>query len=172
VQLRTERYTRLTKVNMDINKYILQIDDYYKWSEYLSDWKWLIPNQFNIWLVNLFGDILYYLENDELYILDVVDGKIELLAKNRDEFSRLIDNDPEIFKFRFYTELIDDLVSNNKILKENEIYSFLNLPILGGEYIVSNVETTDIDVNYSLLGQIHSQIKDLPDGTKVKFELE
>ena len=41
-----------------------------------------------------------------------------------------------------------------------------------GEYEPENFELTDIEVHFELSGQIHKQIKDLPDGTNVKIVTE
>lgn len=39
--------------------------------------------------------------------------------------------------------------------------------MLSGQYYVGNVTPLDIEVNYSFLADIHRQIKDLPEGTKI-----
>jgi Domain of unknown function (DUF1851) len=46
------------------------------------------------------------------------------------------------------------------------------MPMLGGEYSVENIEPVDISVHFALAGQICEQIKDLPDGTKVRIKIE
>jgi hypothetical protein len=38
-----------------------------------------------------------------------------------------------------------------------------------GEYEPNNFKLTDIEAHFELSGQIHTQINDLPDGTKIKI---
>ena len=53
------------------------------------------------------------------------------------------------------------------MLAEGQIYSYKTPPVLGGEYSTDNLEPTGIAVHFSVLGQIHRQVKDLPPGTKI-----
>jgi hypothetical protein len=53
-------------------------------------------------------------------------------------------------------------------LSANQCYGFHIPPTLGGEYEVGNVKVSDISVYIAAMGQIHSQIKDLPDGTRIR----
>lgn len=52
-------------------------------------------------------------------------------------------------------------------LQIRQFYSFEIPPVLSGQYYVGNVTPLDIEVNYSFLADIHRQIKDLPEGTKI-----
>lgn len=40
-------------------------------------------------------------------------------------------------------------------------------PVLGGEYVMSNVEPSDIAVHYSIAGQIHELVSNLAEGTPI-----
>ena len=41
------------------------------------------------------------------------------------------------------------------------------MPVLGGDYSLENFEMTDISVHFSITGQICSQVKDLPERTRI-----
>ncbi len=72
----------------------------------------------------------------------------------------------------FLPLLIEKLLIAGKTLKENEVYSYLKIPVIGGEYSVDNIEPTDISVHFAFCGQICEQIKDLLNGTKVSIKLD
>ena len=54
-------------------------------------------------------------------------------------------------------------------LGASQCYGFITAPTLGGQYETSNIERLDIAVYLSLMGQIHEQIEDLPDGAKISI---
>ena len=56
-------------------------------------------------------------------------------------------------------------------MEPGKLYGFKQLPVLGGKYEPDNFELTDIAVHFSMSGQINFKLKDLPDGTKVNFEI-
>ena len=57
------------------------------------------------------------------------------------------------------------------ILEPGKLYGFKQLPVLGGKYEPSNFELTDTEVHFAMSGQMNFQIKDLPDGTQVNFNV-
>jgi hypothetical protein len=65
--------------------------------------------------------------------------------------------------------LVDRCVTAGMVLGTNQCYGFKTAPTLGGEYEVANVELSDVPVYLAVMGQIHEQIKDVPDGTSIKF---
>lgn len=97
---------------------------------------------------------------------DVGIGTLERLASSRDEYADLLDVGDNANDW-LMIPLVDQCVQAGLSLTENQCYSFKTPPILGGEYEVANTEICDLSVHYSLFGQIHSQIKDLPDGTRI-----
>lgn len=49
---------------------------------------------------------------------------------------------------------------------------FITPPGLGGTYEPENVKVYDLSVHYAVTGQMFEAVKDLPDGTKFKFEIK
>ena len=68
--------------------------------------------------------------------------------------------------------LVDEIVAADKTLSPGYCYSYLQLPILGGEYSINNTTMVPIKEHYGLSGEIHKQIKDLPDGSKVTIKFK
>lgn len=133
-----------------------------------SAWTWLIFDQKNILLITIFGDLFLVGQQDEINWLDTGAGSLTKVANSVDEFQNLLKN-KDNFENWFLSKLYLDLLQAGKILKQNEVYSYKILPVLGGQYDVNNIEMIDISVHFALSGQINQQIKDLPDGTKVKI---
>ncbi len=93
------------------------------------------------------------------------------MASNSDDFKiqlKVRDN----FDNWFLAWLHNDIESSKMKLKENEVFSFINPPIHGGDYTIDNIKPLDILVHFQLLGQICEQTKDLPDGTKVNIKVD
>ena len=155
---------------MDINDYLLEQKGI-NWNDVLSDWHWILPKEFTIWLVNRFGDLFLVLPDESVQMLDLGAGTLETLANSRDSFCTLIDQDDND-KDWLLIPLVDECIGKGLILEKNQCYSYKLAPALGGEYNIDNIEVCDISVHYSIFGQIHNQIKDVPDGTSVKFKLK
>jgi len=68
--------------------------------------------------------------------------------------------------------LVDHLTQSSMTLRVGQCYGYKIPPGLGGAYDISNFEVTDLDVHYTVLGQIFETIKDAPDGTKIKFRIK
>lgn len=135
-----------------------------------EDWTWLIGTDKKVILISAIGDMFIMSDDKNIYWLDVGLGKIELIATDIEEFKAKL-KDIEKVNDWFMIDLTTELRSDKK-LKDGQLYSYKKLPIIGGDYSVDNFEPTDMEVHFSFAGQIHQQIKDLPDGTridKIKF---
>jgi hypothetical protein len=136
----------------------------------LESWYWLIGNDKEPILISSVGDVFLQDKAGICYWLNVGEGIIEIVAENPSEFkTRLIDK--EIVEEWFLVNLVAELKRNGIELTKNKLYGYKTLPILGGEYKPENFELTDIKVHFELSGQIHKQIKDLPNGTKVNIKI-
>ena len=62
----------------------------------------------------------------------------------------------------FIPQLVGDLIAGGKRLAPGQCYSYKIPPVLEGEIAPANFEPTDLSVHFSVLGQIHRQIKDTP----------
>ena len=131
-----------------------------------SDWTWLISEQKNVLLVTVFGDMFLVGPDDEINWLDTGTGKFTRVADSVKHFEELL-KDKAKFNDWFMTNIYIDLQKKNVQLKDNQVYGYKKMPVLGGEYSADNIEPTDISVHFSITGQVCKKTKDLPDGTKV-----
>ena len=134
----------------------------------IADWKWLIGKNKLPILITASGDAFVQDKTDKkVYFLDVGASKISPIAESGAEFETLL-SDKEFVVSYFGVQLVGDLRLSGLILESGQIYSFVKPPNLGGEYELANFEIADIGVHFSMFGQISQQVKNLPEGAKIK----
>jgi hypothetical protein len=134
----------------------------------LSAWIWLLPDVKSVIIVTCMGDMFLEDKNGQILFLLYDGGDLEIVAENRAELELHL-QDEEKFDNWLLPLLFEKLIKAGKHLKPNEVYSMRQLGIIGGEYVVENIEPTDISVHFSFAGQVCQQIWDQPDGTKVNL---
>ena len=133
----------------------------------LDDWRWLIGPSKRLVLASAIGDAFLQDEADgAIHLLDTAAGSCALVAHNADEFRSLL-ADPAWVTDHLAALVIADFLRNDLRLERGQIYSWKRPPVLGGEYELANAEATDIAAHFSLTGQIHRQVHDLPAGTPI-----
>lgn len=143
----------------------------YDWGSLLSDWGWLLPESFTLWLMNRFGDLFIVLDDGSVHMLDVGGGTFKKVAESREDFLEKID-DPGVGNNWLMIPLVDDLVQHGVRLREGQCYTYKQPPIMGGDYTVENTAVVKIPEHFRIYGSIHRQLKDFPDGTEVRIEIE
>lgn len=151
---------------MNLSDYLLSQDGH-DWPSLLAEWADVLPPEFTIWIVNRLGDLVVVLPDSSVHLLDVGIGSVKRLADSREHFVNAIDEGDNASQW-LAIPLIDACVASGITLAVGECYGFKVPPMLGGAYEASNLEPTSLAVHYGLLGQIHRQTKDLPDGTPIR----
>lgn len=151
----------------DLTKDISEINE----DEIFSDWTWLVGQPKKVLIVTKFGDLFFTDMNDEVYWLDTGAGLVTKVAESIEHFEETA-KDKEKFTEWFLTDLYLQLQEQEILLQDNEVYSFQTLPILGGRYSADNFKPTDISVHFAITGQICENLKDIPDGTKIKLKID
>lgn len=153
----------LEQLTKDITK--IDLDDI------LSCWQWCLADMQAVATITALGDIFLVGKDSAVYWLQTDTGDLTKAAETLQQFQQFLGNDEKIDNW-FLPSLVEQLLAAGKSLKENEVYSYKKFPVIGGEYSVDNIEPTDMRVHFAFSGQICEQIKDLPDGTKVKIKFE
>lgn len=124
----------------------------------LSDWEWLLDGKYLPILLSASGDaFVQNVNNDQIWWLDTGGGEFALVADSPEDFNRLL-ADKEFVVEYFAVQMVGDLIQSGKTLSSNQIYSLTKPWLLGGEYKIPNIEPTDIEVHFSLTGQIAQQV--------------
>lgn len=135
----------------------------------LSEWRWLIGETGQPILVTALGDAFLQEPDDSIWWLDVAGGEFTQVAANPEEFDAAMAENADDW---FAPKLVHDLLVSGATLKPNECFSYKKPPILGGQFGPKNFEPASLSVHFSIFGQLHRQVKDLPDGTPIgKIEI-
>jgi hypothetical protein len=152
---------------MNVHDYLID-PSHIDWADLLADWKWFLPPEFTVWLMNRYGDLFLIWTDGSVHMLDVGRGSLTKLADDRDEFARVIDEQGNAEDW-LMIPLVDRLVKAGVLLEPGHCYSFVTPPILGGEYSVENTMVVSIREHFGLYASYHEQLRDVPDGTKVSI---
>jgi hypothetical protein len=138
-----------------------------KFDSLLSDLRWLVSPDHTPFLMTAFGNLFLRDRMDGVYFLDLMSGEFTQVAASNGEFERLCD-DREMRKKWFLSFLLIELRKLQGDLASGECYS-CKIPLsLGGQLEPENFERVDLEVHYSVLGQVHQQTKNLPLGTRIE----
>jgi hypothetical protein len=107
-----------------------------------------------------------------VHFLDSHNGELQLASSTYDEWKAELQDEAKLYSW-FAPNVIHDLRANSVFLKTGECYSTRHHTILGGEFDAENFEPAPWRAHVFLLGQIHEQVKDLPEGTPISgFDLK
>ena len=132
----------------------------------LDEWSWAMPEPLRPVLLTALGDAFAQGESGAVYFVDMVEGAITPVAEDGASFQALL-SDTQFVTDHLFPSRIVQLRNPGKHLKPNPVYSHKQLLVLGGNDDADNVEVTDVSVHVSIHGQVHRQVKDLPDGASI-----
>lgn len=132
----------------------------------LADWAWLSPSPLSVLAITKMGDAFVTEPSGRVQFLDTLEGNLKFAASSTDEFwssAREGRLDPAWFN----PDMIELLEARNVRLEPGQCYGYKLPPVLGGPLDSANVEAFDAVVYFSITGQLHRQVKDLPAGAKI-----
>lgn len=121
--------------------------------------------------MNTFGDLFWIDEGGSVCLLNFAEGSNEVLAESEDDFLSKID-DEEAASDWLLLDLVDELKVSEVRAKRGQCFGFKLLPILGGDYIVSNIYSSNIGEYWAFCGDVHRQLDGLPDGAPIEIEFK
>jgi hypothetical protein len=133
--------------------------------EALESWSWLpLAGKVPV-LATAFGDVI--LEDSEGYwFLDAAGGRLDKIASNRDELKAKLSS-PEGQDQYLLAGLAHAAETQGLKLAASEVFDFTQPPVLGGQFVIDNMQPKDFVVSLNISGQIHNQLRNLPPGTKI-----
>jgi hypothetical protein len=150
----------LTWNDLTVNPYDVNFD------ALLGDWRWLVGPSLSPVVITALGDLFLRGEDGSIHWLDTVAGRLTKVAADAEEFKALMVQ-PEHLDEWFMPQLVGDLKEAGVSLGTGQCYSYKVPPVLSGPIDPSNIEPADLLIHFSLMGQIHRQVKDLPEGTPI-----
>ena len=154
---------------MNLSDYVIDQEGI-DWTAALSDWGWLLPANFTLWIVTRLADLIIVDEAGSVSFVDVSGGSIESIAASREEFFSIVDQPGKGSNWFAFT-LVDKCVAAGVFLAKGRCYGLTIPSVLGGEFDPSNIRSVDIPDYLRFLADIHQQIADLPDGAKVELRV-
>jgi hypothetical protein len=154
---------------MNLSDYVIDQEGI-DWTAALSDWGWLLPANFTLWIVTRLADLIIVDECGSVSFVDVSGGSIEPIATSREEFFSIVD-DPGNGSNWFAFGLVDKCVAAGVLLAKGRCYGLTIPSVLGGEFDPGNIRSVDIADYLRFLAGIHRQIADLPDGAQVELRV-
>ncbi|MBI1312434.1 DUF1851 domain-containing protein [bacterium] len=129
----------------------------------LADWEWAMEHLMLPVLVTAMGDVFAQSDSGEVCFIDVVGGEIVPVCDSTEAFEEALDDEEFVDEF-FYPERVLELRAAGLTLGNRQVYSHKVPLVVGGDDEASNFEVSDAVVHISVHGQIHRQVKDLPEG--------
>jgi hypothetical protein len=132
----------------------------------VEDWTWLIGDDMTPIMISSIGDMFVKNNHNNVFWLHIGSGEFEKVANTVEEFDHKLQDDEQVNEW-FMIHLVDEIKNSGKELIQGKLYSYSKLPIIGGSYSADNFYLLGIAEHFSVMGDIHKQLKDLPDGTEV-----
>jgi hypothetical protein len=132
----------------------------------LRDWRWLVGDSMQLLIVSSLGDMFLANAEGRVFWLDTGTGLLQQVAESPEDFKHIMQQRENADQW-FVPQLVGDLMAAGVVLSAGQCYSYKKPPVLGGQIKPENFEPTDLSVHFSILGQIHRQVKNLPSGTSI-----
>jgi len=133
-----------------------------------KNWGWFFDETYELLVVSVFGDP-FLMKDGRVYWLNTGTADFEVAADSVEEFNTLLAGDQGAIWL--LSDVAEKLEAGGLIPSSAECYSYIKLPILGGEYEVANFYPLPLDEHFAITGDILSQIKFLPDGQAVNIKV-
>jgi hypothetical protein len=131
----------------------------------LESWDWIGIGGRKPVFCSLFGDV--FLEApDGFWFLDTIEGTLIRRWPDRDTLRRELDTDEGQDQY-LLGGLAMAAERGGLVLGVDEVYDFVQPPILGGQFAVENIAKMDFVVSIHLTGQLLGQVRQLPPGSKI-----
>jgi hypothetical protein len=118
--------------------------------------------------INAFGNVLVEDEHRAVWRISPEMLSCERIASSRNEFTELLTS-PDFKRGWEMERLVNIATSALGTPPAGRCFCFKIPTVLGGLYERDNIGTISLAELISFAGDLGSQIKDLPDGTKVRF---
>lgn len=136
----------------------------------LKEWRWLCPQTVSLLARNAFGDLYLREKEGKILRLDVAVGQIQQVAESEEQFRKLAstnDKQEQWFAASYETAAV------RRGLKPgvDQCIAFKTPLVFAESGTPNSVYIADLYEQVSFLGDLHRQLKDLPDGAKVQLRL-
>lgn len=136
-----------------------------------ASWAWLIAEPYKPVLFSALGDTFLQLESGAILWLNTGTAELTEVAQSWEHFVELLRT--EQAEEWFMPGLVEQLHEAGKVPGPGQCYTYVTLPVfVEGKYEVSNLNPVPAKEHFAFTGELHQQIKNLPNGAQVKVVIE
>jgi hypothetical protein len=135
----------------------------------LAEWRWLLGGRPRLAGWSSAGDLFVEGTEGQILMLDPGAGSTEVIADSFSELQSLLEDETRS-SLLLQKAVVDAFEAVNGPLPEGRCLSFTTLPVFGGAYTVDNRYSLSIREHAEVTGDIHRQLRELPDGTTVRIK--
>ena len=139
-------------------------------SDLLAEWRWLLGGLPRLIAWSSAGDLFYVDDRAHVWRLDTGVGEAEVVAESTAAFEQLV-SDPDMADELLLLPVVCAFEAERGPLPAGHCLGFTTLPVLGGGNGAENRYSAPITEHAALTGDLHRQIRDLPDGTAIRVEV-
>jgi hypothetical protein len=134
-------------------------------------WKWLLKDPYTPVLFSTIGDMFFVRDAGDVWWLNTGTAEVTRVADHIDQFNDRLGTD--IVDEWFLPLLVEQLHVAGKVPEEGECYTYVRLPIFEeGRYEVDNMNAVPASEHFSLTGEMHQQLRMMPDGNQVSVTIQ
>ena len=137
----------------------------------LAEWRWLCPQKLTLVTRNVYGDLFLRDETGVIFLLDVGGGAFEKIADSPEEFDHQA-SVPEKREEWFAESEETTAASQGLAPGASQCIGFAIPVVFAESGYPGNAYIADLYEHVSFLGDLHHQIKDTPDGSKVQLKIK
>ncbi|HEX4423977.1 MAG TPA: hypothetical protein VH079_01165 [Terriglobales bacterium] len=137
----------------------------------LKEWQWLCPESLRLVAINAFGDLFLQKQDNAIFRLDITAGLLVRISDSLENF-RNEARKPENQKTWFLSDIEAKLEQYGYRLNPEQCFGF-KIPVVFKESgnRPNNVYMADLYECVSFLGDLHGQLRNQPDGAKVRLNI-
>ena len=135
----------------------------------LAEWRWKLGAETTTVALSRSGDAFVLGSDGHVWWLDTGAGALTLVADSTAAFDELL-SDPQEVKRLLLAPVVEHFISLHGPFTPGRCLGYTRLPILGGSYSVENRWSAPAIEHFALTGDLHRQLRDVPDGTQVRLE--
>lgn len=133
----------------------------------LSEWRWLVPPELEVWLVTKWGDaILRHRSDGSIHLLDTLDGDLSRIADDEAAFEAALTS-VEVQDEWLRAVLVDRQARHGMQPGPDQCLQPRVPPSLGGGIEAADLQLQLVTVHFAVAGQILRQVRSMALGKKV-----
>jgi hypothetical protein len=136
----------------------------------LAEWRWKLGGAAKIVALSRSGDAFVAQVDGTIWWLDTGAGEFTEVAPSSEAFSQLLDQPASAARL-LLAPVVEEFIRLHGPIPAGKCLGFTQLPVLGGSYSIENRWLSPAVEHFGLTGEVHRQIRDLPDGTRVNIRI-